>query len=310
VAAVSAAYGRDLEQCLRQIEATIVKARRRGTELVVFPEAALGGYLWEPAVAGKERSGVVDRVDAGPRCRPRSSVPGPPLLHRDGPEIAHLIAAAGPTVVCVGYSELGPRGPYASAVCLNGDGVLGHHRKVHVPPGEQSTYVPGDGFAVFETPLGRMGMLICYDKVFPEAARELSLDGAGIIASLSAWPVCRHNPASYVGRDRQVRQFNLLDQARAVENQVVWVSANQTGRFGRLRFAGQSKIVDPDGKVLAATGARSGLATARVDLKHVVSTARSELSHLGARVPAAYRIPTSAGVEPIAAPGGHVAAMA
>ncbi len=271
VAAVAGRFGRDLDVCLGQVERSVARARARGAELVVFPEATLGGYLFE------------DRLPVM-----RAPVAPPPALDPHGEEIARLVELAGPTVVCVGYTEAGPGGPYSSAVCVNGDGVLGRHRKVHVPPSERDVFQAGDGFASFDTPVGRMGMLICYDKVFPEAARELAVDGAGIIASLAAWPVCRVRPAARIQRDREVRHFNLLDQARALENQVVWVSANQSGRLGRLRFPGQSKVVDPDGRVLASTGARPGLALARLDSRGAVAMARRELSHLADRRPYAY----------------------
>jgi len=187
-----------------------------------------------------------------------------------------------------GYTEAGADGTYSSAVCVNGDGVLGQHRKVHLPPGERDLLKPGAGFAAFDTPLGRIGMLICYDKVFPEAARALSLDGARIVASLAAWPICRTRPTPLTRHDPQVRHFNLLDRARAVENQVVWVSANHSGRFGRLRFPGQAKVVDPDGRVLASTGARPGVALARVDALDAVAASRHRLSHLEDRRPYAY----------------------
>jgi N-carbamoylputrescine amidase len=85
-----------------------------------------------------------------------------------------------------------------------------------------------------------------------------------------------------------VRHFNLLDQTRALENQVVWVSSNQVGRFGRLRFPGQSKVVDPRGRVLAKTGGRAGAAVARVDAPGVVAAARARLSYLDDRRPHAY----------------------
>jgi predicted amidohydrolase len=276
VAAVAGSFGRDLETCFTRIEHAVRQARSRGAKLVVFPEAALGGYLWEAY------------LPASP-----ASVAAPPALARDGEEIARLARIAGDTVLCVGYTEAGEAGIHSSAVCVSGDGVLGHQRKVHLPEGERGAFTPGGGFAAFDTPVGRMGMLICYDKVFPEAARALSLDGAGTIASLAAWPVCRMKPAARVWRDRQVRQFNLLDQARAVENQVVWVSANHCGRFGRLRFPGQAKVVDPDGRVLASTGSRSGLALARVDALGAVDAARSQFHHLEDRRPGAYRLASS-----------------
>jgi predicted amidohydrolase len=277
VAAVAGRFGRDLEVCLQQVGRTIERARARGAELVVFPESALGGYLFETSV---------------PLLR--TPVAPPPALDPNGEEIARLVRVAGPTVVCVGYTEATDDALYSSAACLNGDGVLGHHRKVHLPPGERSSFTAGEGFNAFDTPLGRMGMLICYDKVFPEAARALALDGAGIIASLSAWPVCRAQPASWTRRDREVRHFNLLDQARALENQVVWVSANQSGKLGSLRFPGHAKVVDPDGRVVSTTGSRPGTALARVDALQAVHAARSEYSHLTDRRPHAYGRPVSA----------------
>jgi N-carbamoylputrescine amidase len=269
--AVSARFGRDLEQCMTQVQRSVAAARERGAALVVLPESALGGYLYEPHLPGAPAP-----CDA------------PPALRRDGEEIARIARMAGDVVVCVGYTEDAPGGPYSSAVCVNGDGVLGHHRKVHLPLGERHAFSPGDGFAAFDTPIGRIGMLVCYDKTFPEAARRLALDGAGLIASLSAWPLCRIDPALWTRRDVQVRHFNLLDQTRALENQVVWVSANQSGRFGRLRFAGQAKVVDPRGRVLARTGLRPGAAVARVDAPGVVSAARTRLSYLDDRRPLAY----------------------
>jgi len=271
--AVAASFGRDVSKCLEQVERIVADARRRGASLVVFPESALGGYLYEPLVAG-----------APVTCAP------PPALRRDGEEIARVAQIAADVVVCIGYTEHAPGGPYSSAVCVNGDGILGHHRKVHLPAGERGSFNAGTGFGAFDTPIGRIGMLVCYDKTFPEAARQLALDGAGLIASLSAWPLCRVDPAMVLRRDLQVRHFNLLDEARALENQVVWVSSNQVGRFGRLRFPGQAKVVDPRGRVLAKTGFRAGAALARVDAPGVVAAARERLNYLDDRRPMAYAV--------------------
>ena len=244
VAALAAPFDRDLERAFARIEAAVARAREQGARLLVLPESALGGYIREPG--------------------PEESAPDVPSgLHPDGPEIARLIALAGDMVVCAGYTEAAAEGLYASAVCVSGDGVLGRQRKVHLPPAERFAYSAGDGFAAFDTPVGRLGMLLCYDKLFPEAARSLALDGAEILCSLSAWPVDRMSPARRIRDDRQTRHFDLCDSARAIENQVFVVSANQTGRWGPLRFLGAAKVVDPHGAVLARTGAREGLAVAR-----------------------------------------------
>ena len=278
MAAVAGAFGRDLEEGLRQIARTVALARRRGALLVVFPECALGGYLDEAPTRGQPPTDL------------------PPALAPDGPEVARLVELAGPTVVCVGYTEAAPGGLYSSGVCVSGDGVLGRQRKVHLPPGEVGAYLAGDRFAAFDTPVGRLGMVICYDKVFPEAARALAFDGAEVVASMSAWPVCRRRPARRLAEDRLTREFNVLDQARAVENQVVWVAANQTGRRGPLRFLGHAKVVDPLGAVLAGTDARAGLALARVRPAAAVGAARQRISHLDDLRPAAYAPPPVGGL--------------
>jgi predicted amidohydrolase len=217
----------------------------------------------------------------------------PAGLDPDGPEIARLVALAGDTVVCAGYTEAGAGALYSSAVCVSGDGVLGHQRKVHLPPAERFAYTPGERFAAFETPAGRLGMLLCYDKLFPEATRALALDGAEIVCCPSAWPVDRHRPARRVREDRQTRHFDVLDQARAVENQVFFVSSNQTGPWGPLRFLGGAKVVDPDGVVLARTGARGDLAVATADLG-AVADSRLVIDHLADRRPDAYALPAPA----------------
>ena len=268
VAALAAPFDRDVDAALARIAHHAARAREQGARLLVLPESALGGYVREP----------------GPD-EMAPDVPGG--FAPDGPEIARLIALAGDLVICAGYSELAPEGLYASAICVSGDGVLGHQRKVHLPPAERFAYVPGDGFAAFDTPAGRLGMLLCYDKLFPEAARALALDGAEILCSLSAWPVDRLHPARRIRDDKQTRHFDLCDVARAVENQVFVVSANQTGRWGPLRFLGSAKVVDPDGSVLARTHAREGLALAEVDLA-AIGDSRVVIDHLADRRPEAY----------------------
>jgi nitrilase len=126
-------------------------------------------------------------------------------------------------------------------------------------------------------------MLIDYDKTFPEAARTLALDGARIIAALSAWPASVTDRASRLPNDRQSRLFDLYDAARAAENQVVLVSSNQTGVMGKLRFLGQAKVVGPGGEVLTKTWAKGGMAVCDIDIDAEVDRARRVLHHLRER---------------------------
>lgn len=266
MAVTAAPFDRDLEADFARIADLIGKARAEGVGLLALPEAALGGYL--------------ANLDGG--------ADGPPPLRQDGPEIARLAELAGDMVVVAGYCEDAGGHYYNSAVCVTGDGVLGNHRKVHQPLSEDSTYRAGDRFAAFDTPVGRLGMLICYDKAFPESARALALDGAEIVVCVSAWPGSRTNAAPDLAEDRWKRRFDLFDRARALENQIVWLSANQSGTFGDLRFVASAKIVDPGGDVVADTGVAEGMAIADLDVPHLLATARRSMGHLRDRRPEAY----------------------
>ncbi len=246
----------------------ITAARKAEASLLVLPDAALGGYLADL------RSPDPDAL--------------PPAISPDAPEFRRIVAMAGDMVVCLGYSELYDGRRWNSAICLSGDGVLGRYRKVHQPPGEALVYSAGERIAAFDTPVGRMGMLIDYDKTFPEAARTLALDDARIIACLCAWPASFTQRAPRLTQDRQSRLFDLYDSARAAENQVVWVSSNQTGSMGGLRFLGQSKVVGPGGEVLARTWAKAGLAVAELDVDAEIERARLVLHHLQERRPDLY----------------------
>lgn len=273
IAAVADGFS-SVEDAMVRIDRHLRRARRSGARLVVFPECALGGYLAAKA----------------PGAAPE---PGTPLS-LDGPELEQVAELAGDTVVCVGITEDAPEGPYSSAVCLDGSGILGVQRKVHLPPGEKNVFLPGDGFAALDTPVGRIGMLVCYDKCFPEAALALALDGAEVVASLAAWPLERKGLGFGRRRDIQARHFDLLDEARAVENQIVWVSANYHGSYGGRTFGGRAKVVHPDGRVLACTGRSGGLATATIDPATAVAGVRAPYTHLVDRRPAAYAPPARA----------------
>jgi predicted amidohydrolase len=266
MAAVSDAFDRDLEADFATVEKLIAAARADGVQLLALPEACLGGYL--------------AHLDGG--------ADEPPPLRVDGPEIARLAALAGDMVVCAGYCEVAGDKRYNSVVCVHDGKVLGNHRKVHQPLRENASYDSGDGFAAFDTPVGRLGLLICYDKAFPESARALALDGAEIIVVVSAWPGSRTDAPADLADDRWTRRFDLFDRARALENQVVWVSANQAGTFGALRFVASAKVVDPGGDVLADTGIEAGLAVATVDVQDLLATARRAMFHLRDRRPETY----------------------
>ncbi|QXC61042.1 carbon-nitrogen hydrolase family protein [Aquihabitans sp. G128] len=270
VAAVSGSFSHDLAFDLERATSIIEEAREREVELLVLPHGVLGGYV------GDLDPDLDDPPDV------------PPMVALDGPEVAELVAAAGDLVVCFGLTEDRGGRPGNTAVCVDGSGILGVHRKVHLPPGEVRWYKPGDGCAAFDTPVGRIGMLVDYDKTFPEAARSLALDGAELLAFVCAWPLSLTAQAARVSQDRQSLLFELYDRARAAENQVVVVTSNLTGGQGQLRFFGQAKVVQPDGQIVARTGFRPGWAVADIEVGTLVANARRRQHHLAERRPRAY----------------------
>jgi predicted amidohydrolase len=269
IGAVAAKFGRDLVFDLQRVATLIEHARRSGVSLLVLPDATLGGYL-----------GDLHKPD--PTALP-------PALELDDPHVRKVVALAAEMVVCFGFCEAEGDRRYNTALCVHGDGVLGNHRKVHQPAGESIAYSAGECFSAFDTPVGRIGMLIDYDKTFPESARTLTLDGADVLACLSAWPTSLTNRAPRMAQDRQARLFDLYDQARAAENQIVLVSSNQTGVLGELHFLGQAKVVGPGGDILARTWAKAGIATAELDVVAEIAKARRVLRHLDERKPDVYR---------------------
>jgi predicted amidohydrolase len=275
IGAAAAHFGRDIQRSIAKVESIISDARRRGVGLLVLPDATLGGYL------GDLRNPDLQSL--------------PPSVRLDGAELQQLQSAAWDMVVCLGLTEENDAGGrHNTAVCISGDGILGVHRKVHQPLGESEVYVAGRTFEAFDTPIGRMGMMIDYDKTFPEGARSLALDGAVVLACLSAWPASTTDRASRLPNDRQSRLFDIYDAARAAENQVILVSSNQTGITGGLRFLGQAKVVSPGGEVLARTDSKGGLAVAELDITAEIGRSRRLLRHLEERVVESYRDTASA----------------
>ncbi len=145
--------------------------------------------------------------------------------------------------VAYGFAEKADR-IYNSAALVGPRGVVGLYRKVHLFARENIFFTPGDlGFPVFNLPIGRIGMMICFDWMFPESARSLALNGAQLIAHPSNL-VMSHCPDAMV--------------TRCLENRVFAATADRTGIEDRgghsLRYIGKSEIVAPNGKILVRLG--------------------------------------------------------
>jgi 5-aminopentanamidase len=159
--------------------------------------------------------------------------------------------------VAYGFAERADQ-IYNSAALVGPSGLLGIYRKVHLFDRENIFFKPGNlGFPVFDLPFGKVGLMICFDWMYPESARSLALKGAQLIAHPSnlVLPFC---PDGMI--------------TRCLENKVFAATADRVGHENRgdvdLRFIGTSEIVSPRGEVLARLGKEEeGIAVVEVDLE-------------------------------------------
>jgi predicted amidohydrolase len=241
------------------------EAHHSGCDLVVFPECALSGYMFTSAVDAREAA-----------------------VAADGDEVARLREECRRlNLHCVlGVLVSEDQRLWNTAVLLGPDGLIGRYDKAHVPPlGVDNFVVPGRRpFEVFSTPVGRLGLQICYDWRFPEVTRSLALAGADVVVMPTCSPAASSELADY------------LPRARAVENAVFFVMANRIGLDGSTEFVGRSQVVDPDGHVLVDARDREGLILADVDVEQARAKNREqgqglyELAIMSDRRPDLYRL--------------------
>jgi N-carbamoylputrescine amidase len=241
----------------------IRRASAEGADLVVLPELANSGC----DLGSRDRAlDLAEEITSGPTVR----------AWREESE------ASG---VCVVGGLLEREGDtlYNSAVLL-GPGVIGRYRKTHLWDREKLLYEPGRELPVFDTPLGRIGLLICYDAWFPEAARTLALKGAQILC------VPSNAPDDWVPETRRRGDLTMLNVhciAAANANRVFVAAANRVGDG----YLGRSCIVDVSGGVLALAGPEEeGQVSAGLDLVRARAEKQlTDLSHaFEDRNPAAY----------------------
>ncbi len=191
-----------------------------------------------------------------------------PFSHAEtvpGPSTEHFqrLAADHEVVIVASLFEKRSRGLYYNtAAVIDADGTyLGKYRKTHIPddPGfyEKFYFTPGDlGYRVFETRYAAIGVLICWDQWFPEAARLTALKGAEILFYPTAigWA---SSETSETVRQAQLDAWATVQKAHAIANGVYVVAVNRVGTEGNLCFWGNSFISDPFGRITARAGERS-----------------------------------------------------
>ena len=197
--------------------------------------------------------------------RNAESIPGPAT------EAIRRVLGDSEAVVVVGLTEApdeaaGEAGRLFNSVAVIGRaGVVAKYRKVHTGGVEKCLWNRGSDWVVAESGVGRLGLLICYDLVFPEASRSLALAGAEILVMPTAWANA-HDPTF-------ARGYDLFTRARALENQLFLVSSNLVDGPGN-GFYGHSRIVAPNGIVLAESEG-AGMAVATVNLRADLLSLRS-----------------------------------
>jgi len=160
-------------------------------------------------------------------------------------------------VIIAGVAEKCGEKMYNSAVIIRDGEIVGKYRKTHLFPltSEGKYFEAGSKLEVFETPVGRIGILICYEIRFPELSRKLTKLGAEMIVVPAEFPKVR------------IDQWRTLLKARAIENQLYVVGVNCVE--GDLDYGGHSLVVDPMGSVLIEGGEYQEVAMIDVDLNYI-----------------------------------------
>jgi 5-aminopentanamidase len=249
---------RNLDACLARLD----EAAGQGAELLVLPECAIPGYMYDSA------------EEALPYAE---EIPGPSTEALEG-----ACRRLGTHAVCGLIERDGDR-LHNTAVFVGPQGLVGSYRKTHLPfLGVDRFVTPGDELSVWDTPLGRIGIEICYDLRFPEVTRTLALRGADIVCHPTNFPI-----AARV-------QTEVITVARAAENRIFLLTANRCGQERWAEFCGRSQIVDPYGVRLAETDvAGEALLVADVEIekardKDYVVPGEYELYLFGHRRPELY----------------------
>lgn len=207
---------------LQKMEKYVEQARKKEAKLIVFPELATTGYTL--------RDQIYELAE---------TIPGTMVTALE------KIAKRGGMYIIFGMPELSEKTQmviYNTAVLIGPEGYVGKYRKMHLPTHsvfeEKRYFRQGYSPQVFETEIGKLGMIICYDVFFPEVSRLLRLKGAQFLVCISASPAVRRH------------FFETLTVARAVENTVFLAYVNLVGIENGLQFWGGSRLIAPNGKII------------------------------------------------------------
>lgn len=239
----------DVPRNLARIGALVRLAAADGAALVVVPETATTGYFVF------DRLAELAEPEDGPTAR----------------ALGRLAADAGVHLAVGMAIRDGER--FADAQILWGpDGTrLATYRKVHLFASERAFYTPGPGPVVADTAIGRIGMSVCYDLIFPGFAGRLCEMGADLVINSTNWITDAFQRSRWGWDGPTVR---ALAATRALENGTWLAMADCTGPEAGFHSLGQSCLVAPSGMILASAGEGQGIAAADLHLRGSADLAR------------------------------------
>jgi len=213
----------DKKHNLNKMKEQIKQAKKNGANLIIFPELALTGYTLKDLV-----------------YESAEPIPGPST------NLLTEVAKKENVRIVLGMVEQSKKAGavlYNTAVLLSPKGFVGKYQKLYLPTHsvfeEKRYFRPGYNLPVFDTDIGKLGLIICYDVFFPETVRLLRLKGAQLIVCISASPAVRR------------KFFEVLTVARAIENTVFLAYVNLVGIEDGLQFWGGSRLIAPNGSIIS-----------------------------------------------------------
>lgn len=216
----------DVDSNLVKISEKIIEASKSGAVLVVLPELANTGYVFN---SREEAFSLAEMIPEGRTTQ---------LLLKLSKDLNVYIAC--------GITEVDSNCLYNSSVLVGPYGYIGKYRKNHLWGDENLFFEPGDlGMPIFNTPIGRLGIVICYDGWFPELYRLASMQGADIICNCTNWVPMVGQP------DDMLPMANILAMGAAHSNALNIICADRCGTERSQPFLGKSVIVGPEGWILA-----------------------------------------------------------
>ena len=255
VGLVQMACSSDVDKNLASAIESICAAAKKGAQIICLPELFLTQYFCQ--------------TEDTQNFSLAESLPGPTS------ETLSKLAKELEVVLIVPLFEKRTEGIYHNtALVIDADGsIAGTYRKMHIPDDpcffEKFYFTPGDtGFKSFPTRYGRVGVLICWDQWFPEAARLTTLSGAQFLFYPTA---IGYQDEDAKESNQQITAWETIQKSHAISNGVFLGSVNRVGRENALTFWGRSFICNPFGKVIGQAENEPEIVIAQCSLPEIES---------------------------------------